>query len=182
MADALGPEPDQQTGMRLNSGPPLGPYAPGLTPPVGTHAPGVTAPPAGPYAPVVTAPTVVPYAPGVTPPSSSLFAPGGSKDFASTPAEKNAAANTIQNELEPATKTAAEHADDATGTAQKGFEGWETAAGLKKVADTWDQQVKTLMGRLSGEKAALRGASGSFARNDIGLGNQFASQSQLHGI
>ncbi|WP_327413644.1 hypothetical protein [Streptomyces sp. NBC_01233] len=166
MSDDLG-----QVGMRLNSGPPVGPYAPG-----------VTAPPPGPYAPGVTAPSVVPYAPGVTPPSSGLFTPGGSKDFASTPAEKRAAAETIENELEHATKTAAEHADDATGNAQKGFEGWETAAGLKKVADTWDQQVKTLMGRLAGEKTALRGASGYITRNDTGLGNQFLSQSQLHGV
>ncbi|MGW7331891.1 hypothetical protein ACWGIU_25540 [Streptomyces sp. NPDC054840] len=166
MSDDLG-----QVDMRLNSGPPLGPYAPGVTPPT-----------PGPYAPGVTAPPVVPYAPGVVPPSSGLFVPDGSKDFASTPAEKSAAANTIENELEPATKTAAEHADDATANARKGYEGWETAAGLKKVADTWDQQVKTLMGRLAGEKIALRGASGSIARNDIGLGNQFASKSQLHGM
>ncbi|MDD9380992.1 hypothetical protein M8Z33_30970 [Streptomyces sp. ZAF1911] len=111
------------------------------------------------------------------------FAPGGSGDFASTPAEKQAAANTIETELEPNTKKASEHADDATGTAQKGFEGWETASGLKKVSDTWDQQVRTLMGRLSSEKTALRGASGLFVRNDTGLGNQFlASGSKLNGL
>lgn len=160
-----------QVDMRLNSGPPPAvPYAPGVTP----KSP-------GPYAPGVTAPTVVPYAPGVTPPSSGLFLPGG-KDFASTPAEKRAAADTIENELEHATKTATEHADGATGNARKGFEGWETAVGLKKVADTWEQQVKTLMGRLAGEKAALRTASGYIAGNDISLGGQFASQSQLHGM
>ncbi|MFF4265785.1 hypothetical protein [Streptomyces virginiae] len=166
MSDDLG-----QVDMRLNSGPPLGPYAPG-----------VTAPPPGPYAPGVTPPSVVPYAPGVTPPSSGLFLPNGAKDFASSPAEKSAAANTIENELEHATKTATEHADDATGTAQKGFEGWETAAGLKKVADTWDQQVKSLMSRLSGEKTALREASGSIKRTDVGLGNRFASGSLLNRV
>ncbi|MET9881806.1 hypothetical protein ABZZ20_01355 [Streptomyces sp. NPDC006430] len=108
---------------------------------------------------------------------------GGSADFASTPAEKKAAAGTIETELEPNTKKAAEHADDATSTAQKGFEGWETSAALKKVADTWDQQVKTLMGRLSAEKTALRGASGLFVRNDTGLGNQFlSSPSKLNGL
>lgn len=123
-----------------------------------------------------------PYAPGFTPPSAGLFSPGGSQDFASTPAEKKAAAGTIETELEPNTKKASEHADDATGSAQKGFEGWDTAAGLKKVADTWDQQVKTLMGRLAGEKSALRGASGLFVRNDTGLGNQFLSQSKLNGL
>ncbi|MER5488238.1 hypothetical protein ABT024_34170 [Streptomyces sp. NPDC002812] len=111
------------------------------------------------------------------------FAPGGSGDFASTPAEKQAAANTIETELEPNTKKASEHADDATSTAQKGFEGWDTAGALKKVSDTWDQQVRTLMGRLSSEKGALRGTSGLFVRNDTGLGNQFlASGSKLNGL
>ncbi|MFF3431750.1 hypothetical protein [Streptomyces sp. NPDC002602] len=100
------------------------------------------------------------------------FVPVGSKDFASTPVEKRAAAGVIRHELEWATKTAAEHADDATGTAHKGFDGWQTAAGLKKVADSWDQQVKTLWGRLSSEKVALRGVEGVFARNDTGVGSQ----------
>ncbi len=149
---------DQDAGLRLNSGPP-GPYAPGVTPD-----------------------PVVPYAPGVTPPSGGLFTPGGYQDFASTPTQKKAAADTIETELEPNTKKASEYADDATGSAQKGFEGWDTAAGLKKMADTWDQQVKTLMGRLAGEKNALRGASGLFTHNDTGLRNQFLSQSKLNGL
>ncbi|MFG2298578.1 hypothetical protein [Streptomyces sp. NPDC048603] len=143
--------------MRLNSGPPE------------------------PQAPMGGAPSVVPYAPGVTPPSG-LFAPGPSPDFASTPEEKKAAASTIETELEPNTKKAAELADDTTNTAQKGFEGWDTAAGLKKVADTWDQQVRNLMGRLASEKTALRGTSGLFVRNDTGLGSQFLPQSKLNGL
>ncbi|MFB6558296.1 hypothetical protein ACFCYH_05165 [Streptomyces sp. NPDC056400] len=113
------------------------------------------------------------------------LAPGGPGTFASTPAEKTAAANTIETELEPNTKTATEHADEATNTAVKGFEGWDTAPGLKKVSDTWDKQVKVLMGRLGSEKSALRGASGLFVRNDIGLGDQFrpiGSQSKLNGL
>ncbi|MEV0990272.1 hypothetical protein [Streptomyces sp. NPDC049949] len=148
---------DLQVGMRLNHVPvePSGPTAP----PTGPTAPGN---PKGPMGP---------------------FVPGGSGDFASTPAQKKAAANTIETELEPNTKKAAEHADTDTGTAQKGFDGWETAAGLKKVADTWDQQVKTLMGRLAAEKTSLRGASGLFASNDTGIGNQFlAPNSKLNGL
>lgn len=111
--------------------------------------------------------------------------PGGPGDFASTPAEKTSAANTIETELEPNTKKATEHADETTNTAVAGFGGWDTAAGLKKVADTWDQQVKNLMGRLSAEKNALRGASSLFVRNDVGLGDQFrpiGSQSKLDGL
>ncbi|WP_405834194.1 hypothetical protein [Streptomyces sp. NBC_00105] len=109
------------------------------------------------------------------------FAPGGSKEFASTPAEKRAAAGVIQDELESATKSAAEHADEATSTAHKDFDGWQAAAGLKKVAESWDQQVKTLMGRLSSEKVALRGAESVFARNDTGVGSQFL-KSALNGV
>ncbi|MFD6182387.1 hypothetical protein [Streptomyces goshikiensis] len=110
--------------------------------------------------------------------------PGASGGFASTPAEKTAAANTIETELQPKTKTATEHADEATNTAVKGFEGWDTAPGLKKVADTWDRQVAVLMGRLGSEKSALRGASGLFVRNDLGLGDQFRpiGQSKLNGL
>ncbi|GHD81336.1 hypothetical protein GCM10010336_66380 [Streptomyces goshikiensis] len=111
--------------------------------------------------------------------------PGGSGSFGSTPAEKTAAANAIETELQPNTKTATEHADEATNTAVKGFEGWDTAPGLKKVADTWDKQVKVLMGRLGSEKSSLRGASGLFVRNDIGLGDQFrpiGAQSKLNGL
>lgn len=62
---------------------------------------------------------------------------------------------------------------------------WDTAPGLKKVADTWDKQVKVLMGRLGSEQGALRGASGLFVRNDIGLGDQFQSigtRSKLNGL
>ncbi len=63
----------------------------------------------------------------------------GPGDFASTPKQKQDAAGTIETELEPNTKKAAEVADDATSTAQKGFDGWETAAGLKAVAETCGQ-------------------------------------------
>ncbi|MFF3215572.1 hypothetical protein ACFYYB_33705 [Streptomyces sp. NPDC002886] len=74
-------------------------------------------------------------------------------------------------------------ADQDTATARKAFAGWETAHGLKTVTDTWHQQVKTLMGRLSVEKNSLRGASSLFTRNDTGLGDQFlAPQSKLNGL
>ncbi|WP_406073204.1 hypothetical protein [Streptomyces virginiae] len=110
---------------------------------------------------------------------------GGEGTFASTPAQKRSAANTIETELEPNTKTATEHADESTDTAMKGFDGWDAAAGLKKVADTWDQQVKVLMGRLGSEKGSLRGASGLFVQNDLGTGDGFrplGTQSKLNGL
>lgn len=107
---------------------------------------------------------------------------GGGGTFASTPAQKRSAANTIETELEPNTKKATEHADESTNSAVKGFEGWDAAVGLKKVADTWDQQVKVLMGRLGSEKGSLRGASGLFVQNDLGTDNGFRAQSKLNGL
>lgn len=98
----------------------------------------------------------------------------GGKDFASTPAQKKAAANTIETELEPNTKKATDWADETSGTAAKEFDGWDTGAGLKKVVETWDKQVKVLMGRLSTEKGALRGASSLFAGNDQLIKSQFS--------
>ncbi|AYV32282.1 hypothetical protein HET69_13400 [Streptomyces sp. CJ_13] len=110
---------------------------------------------------------------------------GGGGTFASTPAQKRSAANTIETELEPNTKTATDHADESTNTAVKGFDGWDAAVGLKKVADTWDQQVKVLMGRLGSEKGSLRGASGLFVQNDLGTGDGFrplGARSKLNGL
>ncbi|MFF4104097.1 hypothetical protein [Streptomyces sp. NPDC001903] len=110
---------------------------------------------------------------------------GGGGTFASTPAQKRSAANTIETELEPNTTKATEYADESTSTTVKGFDGWDTAVGLKKVADTWDQHVKVLMGRLGSEKGSLRGASGLFVRNDLGTGDGFrplGTQSKLNGL
>ncbi|MEU0130387.1 hypothetical protein [Streptomyces sp. NPDC006289] len=98
---------------------------------------------------------------------------GGQADLASTLAEKKAAANTIETELEPDTRKATDWADEASATAAKEFEGWDTGAGLKKVTETWDKQVKVLMGRLSAEKNSLRGASTLFRGNELEINSQF---------
>ncbi|MEV7560170.1 hypothetical protein [Streptomyces sp. NPDC089795] len=105
--------------------------------------------------------------------------------FGSTPAEKKAAADTIETELEPNTKKAAEGAKENTSTAARTVDGWETASGLKKVTETWDQQVKTLMGRLSTEKASLRSASSLFVQNDVRTGDELRAlspKSRLEGL
>ncbi|MFK0258058.1 hypothetical protein [Streptomyces sp. NPDC090445] len=111
----------------------------------------------------------------------------GTGDFASTPAEKKAAANTIETDLEPNTKKAGDHADEASNNTVKAFDGWSTAAGLKKALETWDRQVIGLMGRLASEKTALRGASNMFLRRDISTGEGFnlvkpSSDSKLNGL
>ncbi|MFJ3966141.1 hypothetical protein [Streptomyces sp. NPDC090036] len=105
--------------------------------------------------------------------------------FGSTPAEKKAAANTIETELEPNTKKAADGAEENTSAAARTLDGWETASGLKKVTETWDQQVKMLMGRLSAEKTSLRGTSGLFVQNDVRTGDELRAlgpKSKLEGL
>lgn len=111
--------------------------------------------------------------------------PGSGNTFGSTPAEKTAAANTVETELEPRTKKAADGAKEHTSAAARTLQGWETATGLKKVVETWDRQVQMLMGRLNAEKGSLRGASGMFVQNDVHTGDglrALAPKSKLDGL
>ncbi|WHM37089.1 hypothetical protein [Streptomyces sp. BPTC-684] len=106
---------------------------------------------------------------GPFPPSG----PGGDKDLNSSASRKNTAANDIETDFEPNTKKAGAWADEANGTAAKAFAGWATGAGLTKAQETWGKSVTALLGRLAGEKSALRGTTGFFQKNDIGVGNDF---------
>ncbi|MFF8957381.1 hypothetical protein [Streptomyces sp. NPDC014894] len=94
------------------------------------------------------------------------FGPGQG-DLASTPAAKRSAASTIESELEPRTKKAGDRPDEANGKVISGLSGWATAAGMKTVQETWDGQVKTLLGRLAGEKGALRATAGTLQGTDV---------------
>ncbi|MEV2210788.1 hypothetical protein AB0H86_04670 [Streptomyces sp. NPDC050997] len=100
--------------------------------------------------------------------------PGGTPMLVSTPAEKNAAASTIENELLTSTKKAAEHADEANGKVVSAFSGWATATALKKVQTAWDGQVKTLMGRLGNERDGLRNTVTTLTGVDIGRRDDIA--------
>ncbi|MEV3993487.1 hypothetical protein AB0J57_31755 [Streptomyces sp. NPDC049837] len=104
--------------------------------------------------------------------------PGPTKDFASTPAQKTAAANVIHKELLTSTQAASDKPDASTSSAITGFAGWGTSGGLKKVKETWESQVKMLKGRLSAEESALRGASSKFRLNDVDTGLNFAPAAQ----
>ncbi|SDL02414.1 hypothetical protein [Streptomyces indicus] len=104
---------------------------------------------------------------------------GGTADLASTPAQKKAAANAIEQHLEPDTKKAGDDAEGKTNAAVKEFSGWDTAAALKKAHSTWERQVKALMDRLGGDKAALRNTSILFQNNDIGIGVRVRQSSNL---
>ncbi|WP_245727586.1 hypothetical protein [Streptomyces vietnamensis] len=109
-------------------------------------------------------------------------AAGGQPNLATAPAKKRAAANTIETELEPNTDKAAKWADAATTAAVGGFAGWETAAGLKTVEATWDKQVKTLLGRLASEKAALRATAGTFGQQELDTRARIAGVQPASGI
>ncbi|MFJ8649031.1 hypothetical protein ACIRNI_23280 [Streptomyces sp. NPDC093546] len=99
--------------------------------------------------------------------------PGGILE--SSPAEKRAAANTIDNSLVKQTTDATNWADEATTGAIGSLKGWETAAGLKTVESTWDKQVKTLIGRLHHESRALRSTVVTLGGVDSGRGQRINS-------
>ncbi|MGW0602380.1 hypothetical protein [Streptomyces sp. NPDC002640] len=110
-------------------------------------------------------------------------APGG-PDLASSPAEKKAAARAIEQHIEPGTRKAGSRADEDTEVAVKAFgakdgDGWVTAKGLRKVATTWDAQVKNLMERLASEKASLRAADNVLTGTDLAVGGSARRMSTL---
>lgn len=109
---------------------------------------------------------------------------GGGPDFASTPGEKRAAANAIEQHLEPDTRKAGSSADDSTTTAVKEFDGkeadgWAASGALKGAHKTWQDQVAGLMGRLSSEKTALRSATSLFQNTDLGVDSRLRAVSPL---
>ncbi|OKK07018.1 hypothetical protein AMK26_12935 [Streptomyces sp. CB03234] len=99
--------------------------------------------------------------------------PGGTGTLASSPAQKRAAADAIAGEITTQTNFAATRPNEAMGAAIAAFGGWDTCAGLKKVKETWESQVKTLKGRLSTEEARLRQTRTSFMSTDVGTYNEF---------
>lgn len=111
----------------------------------------------------------------------------GTPDLASSPTQKRAAANAIEQHLEPDTKKAGNVAEEKTNTAVKEFNGkdgrgWDTSSALKKAHNTWEKQVKALMNRLGAEKVALRNTSTLFRNNDIGIANQVSQSSNLDNL
>ncbi|MCX5413558.1 hypothetical protein [Streptomyces sp. NBC_00059] len=117
-------------------------------------------------------------------PQPPLLGSSSSPDLATTPAKKKKAANSIENNIEPGTRTAADAADESVRGAIAEFTGWETATGLKKAHHQWDEQVKRLMGRLSQEKSALRNTAVLFSNNDLETEAGFApvKSSKVSGI
>lgn len=112
------------------------------------------------------------------------FVPGA--DLVSTPAEKRAAANVIEQHLQGDTKTAGEWAQTETSAAVKEFaakdgQGWITSRALKNAHKTWGDQVRNLLNRLATEKDALRGAHAPLHGTDTLTGGQIRPPSPFDG-
>uniref|UniRef100_A0AAU3GX74 Uncharacterized protein n=1 Tax=Streptomyces sp. NBC_01401 TaxID=2903854 RepID=A0AAU3GX74_9ACTN len=111
------------------------------------------------------------------------FAPS----FASSPAQKKAAAEAIDEHILGDTRAAGKWADEANSAAAKAFgpkdgDGWDAATALKKADKAWDNSVRVLCRRLSSESIALRDTSTLFRSNDLGIGTQLGGTSKLNGL
>ncbi|WP_244189376.1 hypothetical protein [Streptomyces incarnatus] len=109
---------------------------------------------------------------------------GGKPDLASSPAQKRAAANAIEQHIEPDTKKAGDAAKDQTNAVVKAFDakdgsGWLTSGAVSKAYKTWGEQVQNLMNRLWSEKSALRGANRVFTGTDAGVAAGVRTSSSL---
>lgn len=113
--------------------------------------------------------------------STGLLGPaGGKKDLASSPAEKQAAARSIEQNIEPDTRKAGDWADEETTSAITALShGWLTSGALKKAHGTWDEQVRNLMNRLASDKGALRGANTTLQNSDSATGAKARSVSVI---
>ncbi|MEU9607706.1 hypothetical protein [Streptomyces sp. NPDC048057] len=108
---------------------------------------------------------------------------GPSGDLASSPAKKRAAANAIEHRLEPGTKKAGSIPEENTTAAVTAFkgdgQGWATSGALQKALQTWQDQVRALLGRLSAEKSGLRDAAGTLQGSDAGAGDRIRGSSRF---
>ncbi|MEU8849021.1 hypothetical protein AB0C70_22850 [Streptomyces sp. NPDC048564] len=109
----------------------------------------------------------------------------GQKDLASSPAEKRAAAQAIEERIEPGTRKSGNLADDETKSAVKAFgaidgHGWLTSGALKKAHKTWGEQVQNLMNRLGSEKEALRSTGTLFQNTDGDVGTSVRHSSNFN--
>ncbi|MER5988618.1 hypothetical protein [Streptomyces sp. NPDC001787] len=109
---------------------------------------------------------------------------GVAPDLASNPAEKQAAAKAINDDLEHDVERDGKHAAESVNAAVKEFGardgyGWETSRELKKAHKTWEKQVKALLSRLAWEKRALGKTGIDFQNNDLDIAAHLARQSRI---
>lgn len=108
---------------------------------------------------------------------------GAAPDLRSAPARKRAFANTIENDLEKPTRDAGDTVDATMTAAARAFAGWDTAVGLKKSHEKWEDQVNCLVGRLVTNKTQLRNAATQLGNTDIDVGHSLRRpQSNISGL
>ncbi|MFE9138489.1 hypothetical protein [Streptomyces sp. NPDC007355] len=111
----------------------------------------------------------------------------GKPDLASSPAAKKAAAKAIDDDLEPGVRRDGKHAAETTNAAVRAFgakdgHGWDTSGALKRAHETWEMQVRMLLGRLSAENQALGATGISLQNNELDIAARLARQSRIQGI
>ncbi|MFF7443065.1 hypothetical protein [Streptomyces sp. NPDC008122] len=111
----------------------------------------------------------------------------GKPDMASSLAAKKAAVKALNNDLEPGVTRDGKHAAETTNDAVRAFgakdgHGWDTSGALKRAHETWEKQVKMLLGRLSSEKQALSATGISMQNNELDIAARLARQSRIQGI
>lgn len=108
---------------------------------------------------------------------------GAAPDLRSAPARKRKFADTIENELVKPTRGAGDTVDATMTAAARAFAGWDTAVGLKKSHEKWEDQVTRLVGRLTANAAQLRGAAKDLLHTDLDVGHGLqAPKSKLTGL
>ncbi|MEU3743751.1 MULTISPECIES: hypothetical protein [Streptomyces] len=89
--------------------------------------------------------------------------------------------------MEPGVTRDGKHAAESTNAAVKEFgpkdgHGWDTSSALKRAQETWEKQVRMLLGRLASEKQALSATGISFQNNELDTTARLARQSRINGI
>ncbi|MGW3205801.1 hypothetical protein [Streptomyces sp. NPDC001135] len=108
----------------------------------------------------------------------------GRPDLASSPAEKRAAANAIDQHIEPGTRAAGDYADGDSESTVRSFEAncqepWELATGLKQALAKWREQSAYMRERLISESKALRASSNTIQTTDTAVGADVRRASPL---
>ncbi|MCQ0022917.1 hypothetical protein M4914_08090 [Streptomyces somaliensis DSM 40738] len=94
---------------------------------------------------------------------------GGAPDLKSATEKKRKAANAIENKMERGTREAGDLVDEPTEAAVRAFAGWDTAVGLKESHEKWEDQVRSLLGRLTRHKGQLRSTATILESTDVGV-------------
>ncbi|MGW0882238.1 hypothetical protein [Streptomyces sp. NPDC002671] len=105
-------------------------------------------------------------------------------DLASSPAEKQAAANAIDQHIAPDTKAAGAYADADSLSTIRDFDAkvqdpWQLATGLKRALAKWQEQTDYLRERLTSESNALRADGNGIQTMDIAVGTEVRRASPL---